>query len=245
MSLTYEELRYRCDAMSDELEDWQGIPVPLPGNPVTLHDRHPLRERMERFSQEVDGTEMEFVCGGPDVREDEFIRNQFFSRKTNAMILIYQQGDKVFHIKSYRSLSMERLRLWITTIGASDAWDLDAEYTAREKLRGMLSDRQWRHYELTGSFFEPSARSRLTYVFRRLRPTIVLSSRNKPGSIDDSMRCIAVLCMHPIGYYSESWAGCMVPTDDVIAHLLYMRSDEAGYWGQANQHPSWTPEAGL
>jgi hypothetical protein len=37
----------------------------------------------------------------------------------------------------------------------------------------------------------------------------------------------------------------MVPTDDVIAHLLFMRGDEAGYWGQANHHSASAPEAGL
>lgn len=152
----------------------------------------------------------------------------------------------MFHIKMPRSpdQSMDRLRYWLRTIGASDAWDLDAEHTAREKLRGLISERQWRHYDLTGSFMETSNRSRLTYVFRRLRPTVVLSPRNKPGR-EDTMLCIAVLCMHPIGYYGDSWAGCLVPSDDVIAHLMFMRGDEAGYWGEANQHASWTPNAGL
>jgi hypothetical protein len=37
----------------------------------------------------------------------------------------------------------------------------------------------------------------------------------------------------------------MTPTDDVIAHLLLMRGDEAEYWGQANQHRPESPEAGL
>jgi hypothetical protein len=51
--------------------------------------------------------------------------------------------------------------------------------------------------------------------------------------------------MHPLGYYGRSWAGCMVPTDDVIAHLLFMRGDEARFWGQCNHHEPWRPEAGL
>lgn len=41
------------------------------------------------------------------------------------------------------------------------------------------------------------------------------------------MRIVACLCMHPIGYYADSWAGALCPTDDVITHLLLMRS-EAG-----------------
>ena len=42
-----------------------------------------------------------------------------------------------------------------------------------------------------------------------------------------------------------SWAGAMVPTDDVIAHLSLMRGDEHMFWKRCNQHPSWRPEAGL
>lgn len=241
--LTYDDLRERLDLMADALEEWHGIPVPLPELPVTLHNRHPLRQNYLDFDLATSGVEISFACGGPEVREDEFVRNEWFSRKAQARILVYQQGDKVFHAKILRSPdhSMDRLTLWLTTIGASDAWDMDAEYRARDKLRAMVTARQWRHYDLTGSFFESSPRSRLTYVFRRLRPTIALS----PRGLSDSMRCIAILCMHPIGYYQRSWGGCLVPTDDVIAHLIFMRSDEAKFWGQSTQHQPWEPEAGL
>jgi hypothetical protein len=251
MSLTYEDLRERFDLMANELEEWHGIPVPLPELPLTLHDRHPMREGYRAYQEAVDGREIEVHVGGPSAFEDgaeeeETIRRVFHSRKAQATIFIYERGGKVFHAKLLDSPdhSMNRLTYWVNTIGASDAWDLDAEHTAREKLRGLITERQWRHYDLTGSFLETSERSRLTYVFRRLRPTIALSPRHKPGG-PDRMRCIAVLCMHPIGYYSQSWGGCLVPSDDVIAHLTYMRGDEAGYWGEANQHKAWQPEAGL
>jgi hypothetical protein len=250
MSLTYEDMRERFDFMADQLEEWHGIPVPLPDLPVTLHDRHPMREGFRKVQETMDGVEYDILVGGPDSGEEdddgeETIRNVFHSRKAQATIYIYEKGGKVFHAKLPDSpdRSMNRLTYWLNTLGASDAWDMGAEQQAREKLRGLLSERQWRHYDLTGMFLESSPRSRLTYVFRKLRPTVVLSPRNKKGL--DAMFCIACLCMHPIGYYGKSWAGCLVPSDDVIAHLLYMRSDEAGFWGQANQHPSDSPEAGL
>ncbi len=142
---------------------------------------------------------------------------------------------------------MDRLTFWVRTIGACDAWELESEYRARETLRAMLSDRQWMHYEMTGSFFESSPRSGLTYVVRRLRPTIALSPRgpNGDGDADTNMRCLAVLCLHPIGFYSETWAGCMVPSDDVIATLCWIRGDEAGLWKHANQHRPSSAQAGL
>lgn len=37
----------------------------------------------------------------------------------------------------------------------------------------------------------------------------------------------------------------MVPTDDVIAHLLLMRGDERLFWRRANQHHPLDPESGL
>ena len=140
---------------------------------------------------------------------------------------------------------MDRLTFWLHTLGASDAWDVEAEAKARVKLRGMLSERQWRHYDLTGTFLETSKRSGVMYMFRRSRPTIALTLRGRDGKTAEWVRCLAVLCMHPIGYYQRTWAGCLVPSDDVIAHLLLCRHDEAGYWGQCNQHGSTSPEAGL
>jgi hypothetical protein len=37
----------------------------------------------------------------------------------------------------------------------------------------------------------------------------------------------------------------MCPTDDVIAHLMLMRGDEAMFWRRCNQHAAHLPEAGL
>lgn len=253
----HDNYRRAFDQQSDEIQEWQGVPVPLQDLPLVLHDRHPMREKYRKADEILSGVEMEIVCGGPSYGDedyvDEVVINSWHSRKRQSLVYVYRQRfangkpDKYFAVAIPESpdRSMDRLTYWLQTIGASDAWDLDAERKARFCLRQMLSDRQWRHYELTGSFFETSPRSRITYVFRRLRPTIALSPRQMPGSLHDRMRCIALLCMHPIGYYRESWAGCLVPTDDVIAHLSTMRGDEAYYWKKANQHKPSSPEAGL
>lgn len=94
---------------------------------------------------------------------------------------------------------------------------------------------------MTGMFGEFSPRSKLTYIFRRLRPTVVLDTRSDPESV--RVRCC--LCMHPIAYYEDTFAGAMTPTDDVIAHLMLMRGDEPMLWRRSNQHPAWHPNAGL
>lgn len=241
-SWTQEDVRGFHDVLSDWVGDWQGIPVSLGEDmPLTLTPNHPMREF---FAPPVAR-----VCSVDDVREDERIVNTWWCRKRQANVLVIDQGGRRSALLEYRSAdrSMDRLTYWVRTIGACDAWGLEAEQRARETLRAMLSDHQWRQYDLCGSFLESSPRSGLTYVFRRLRPTIALSPRTPwfYKRQDDHMRCLAVLCMHPIGYYQGTWAGCMVPSDDVIAHLSWMRGDEAGYWKNANQHDPESPEAGL
>jgi hypothetical protein len=239
--------------LSDYVGDWQGIPVPLPDCPLQLAKGHPMRELYRSF----DGAEFEIEVGGPDLPDgytgEEVLVNQWFSRKLNATIHVWKASgkgvrDRYFATRLPRSPdgSMERLTYWLTTLGATDAWDLEAERRAQLKLVGLLSERQWRMYELVGCFLETSKRSGLMYLFRKNRPTVVLTPRWPWwGRKGDTMRCLAVLCLHPVGYYRRTWGGCMVPTDDVIAHLLLMRGDEARYWKQAVQHESWQAEAGL
>jgi hypothetical protein len=251
---TQEDMRRYLNEAADHVEDWQGIPVPVNDIPLRLHDRHPMAD-LFRWIDERDlhsGEEREplpaLKCYGEDVREDDRVVNEWFSYRLNVTVLVVDRAGRRRHAKIPRAPdgSMDRLNFWLQTIGASDAWEESAERTAREKLRRMLTARQWRHYDLTGSFIETSKRSGLVYVFRRLRPTIALTGNEKwfrPNG--GTMRCLAVLCMHPIGYYSESWAGCMTPSDDVIAHLEMMRGDEAYYWRCANQHEAWRAEAGL
>lgn len=274
---TWAELRQRFTDISEEVEDWHGIPMPIPDLKLVLQPYHPMRDKLVAYNEVFGPTplEVDIVVGGPasdepegleacmervtaavvcrdgDVREDEFLRRVFYSRRAQAYIYIYQRGlgkdAKVFHAKGYRSKDrcMDRFTFALNTTGAIDAWDLSAEYKARDKLRDMIGEHHWRQYELSGQFLEYSKRSRLTYVFRKGRPTIALSDRQKWGSYSDNVRIIAVLCLHPIGYYDQSWAGCLTPTDDVIAHLTWMRGDEAGFWRYANQHDPASPEAGL
>lgn len=256
---TQEDMRRYLDRAAEHVEDWQGIPVPVNGQPLRLHDRHPMRDLFkwidERDLHTGEPREEErpepvraLPYYGRDTEDGDKVVNEWFCWRLNVTVLVVDRDGRRFHNKVPRAPdgSMDRLNLWLQTIGASDAWEESAERKAREKLRRMITDRQWRHYDLTGAFIETSRRSGLIYVFRRLRPTVVLTGNNKwfkPAS--SGIRCLAVLCMHPIGYYSESWAGCMTPSDDVIAHLEMMRGDEAYYWRCANQHEAWRPEAGL
>lgn len=104
------------------------------------------------------------------------------------------------------------------------------------KVGDELSLRTW-----AGTFLERSKRSGIVYMFRKLRPTIAIT----PHHPDGDLRVLCGLCLHPLGYYQESHAGAMVPTDDVIAHLVLMRGDEHRLWKQATQHAPYRHECGL
>lgn len=260
--VTQEQLRERLTTLSDMMGIYEGIPVPLgPDHPLRLRPGHPMEKMFSDVDRGVtddgepivpspraDGGYPEIhVSRQTDAREgDERVVNTWVDHGRNRRVYVMDKDGRRSALVEPLApdRSMERLTFWLTTLGASDAWELNAEIAAMELLQSMTSERQFRHYILTGSFMEPSSRSGLTYLFRRLRPTVAMSPRNRSPE-NENMRCLAVLCLHPIGYYESSWAGCMVPTDDVIAHLTMMRGDEVRFWAKAVQHKPIEPEAGL
>lgn len=124
-----------------------------------------------------------------------------------------------------------RWLLEVNTMVVSRNWDPEAEAKAIEKLMSFLSPLQQRDFLLTGGFIERSKRSRVLYHFRKCRPTIAFSSKDTVHPVP-----LCALCLHGVGYYRDTFGGAMVPSDDLIIHLLMMRNDEHLYWRQSNQH---------
>lgn len=182
--------------------------------------------------------------GAPDIDPDKgySLINRWYSLHHRCDVLIMRDPKgKIVHGKlpAFHHISHD-----LQTLGASDAWGLEQEKNAMHLLGSMIRPRQMKQYMLTGMFLESSERSGVTYLFRRLKPTVAaVSGRGKTWN--NSMKILASLCMHPIAYYADSWAGAMCPTDDVIAHLTMMRGDEHMFWKRCNQHPPYRPEAGL
>jgi hypothetical protein len=178
----------------------------------------------------------------PEAEEDRGwqLINKWYSGRHRCDILILRDpSGKIVHGKlpAFHHISHD-----LQTLGAADAWGLEQEHRALNLLGTLVRHRAMKQYVLTGMFLETSKRSGVTYLFRRLKPTIACApGRDRKAS----MRILAALCMHPIAYYADSWAGAMCPTDDVIAHLMLMRADEHLFWKRANQHPPYRPEAGL
>lgn len=167
------------------------------------------------------------------------VRNVWWSRRLQSRVYVYEQDGKVRGAKFPKPHSMGKI---LHTMDCSDAWGIEQEARATQLLATTTRHTQFKHYMLTGMFLETSRRSGLTYLFRRLRPTLAIDARQRDAS--DS-RILAALCMHPIAYYEDTWAGAMTPTDDVLAHLMLMRGDEHMFWKRCNQHHPATPEAGM
>lgn len=209
--------------------DWAGIPMPLDGQKLVIEANYPMATELA----EIGAPKEEPLP--PDVT----IRNRWWSRRERCEIYIWNEGGKV---EWGRVPGFNHLGFDLTTLGCATAWGIEQESNALALLGTLVRHHQMKQYLLTGMFLESSMRSGLTYLFRRLKPTVVLDARNKTEA---ETRILCTLCLHPIAYYAGSWAGAMAPTDDVVAHLMLMRGDEPMFWRRANQCAPDRPEAGL
>lgn len=211
-----------------EHREWAGMPRPAEGLSMTVHPSYPYASRFEKVYDPDGDARFEAT---PLIRaEGVKVRNFWTSRTDGSLVAVLEKDGKIsarWFPPSPMASFADRM---ITTIGAARAWDFDAEMQAMETLTEHLDEWPLQCYFMTGSFLESSPRSKVMYLFRRLRPTLAFSMQG------DRCRLLCGLCMHPIGYYNNTFAGAMVPTDDVIAHLLLMRSDEHLFWKQSNQH---------
>lgn len=226
---TYAHLRKVAGAVAKQRGLWAGVPIPIEGERLVVEPTYPNADLLMKIGQRA-----------AEPQADTYpVRSTFYSTRWRIDVHILDlPGGKVGYTFTPAVHGIDKQ---LSTMGAAGrAWGIEQEERAMQTLRGMLEPHQWEQYFLTGSFIERSPRSDLVYMFRRLRPTAVIDTS---GTGSCKVRCC--LCMHPIAYYSGSWAGAMCPTDDVIAHLALMRGDEVMLWKRSNQHPPHRPEAGL
>jgi hypothetical protein len=224
-----------------------GLPLGHHAAAMTLAPKHPLRGRAWTLpdwnipdAPDKEDEVVEWLANDAH-RPPVVVRNEWYSRRLGRIVSICEQeGVGVYAAHGDGSLlehSYDRLDLLLRSVYKGTIYSLEAEERAMARLRTLLSRLEFRRYVTTGAFLERSAASQLTYVIRRGRPTLAMSPR-----VDGPL---AALCLHPLGFYDRSFAGAMVPTDDVIAHLLLIRSDEAFFWRKANQHDFTEDEAGI
>lgn len=216
--------------LARERGEWAGVPMPLQGERLVIHPSYPWAKALGN----VNAMDEQAGDGKP---ADYTVRNTFWSSRHRCVIVVFQEANG--RVTKGVIPAVHSLDKQLRTLGAADAWGVDQEQAALATLRSLVNGRQYRQYLLTGTFLESSRRSGLTYLFRKLRPTVALAAEKGES------RVRACLCMHPIAHYAGSWGGAMCPTDDVIAHLMLMRGDEPMYWRRSTQHPAYRPEAGL
>lgn len=212
--------------------EYAGIPMPLADETLVVEPSYPMPEQVV----EILGAKMRRTDWEPP-KTDEKPRNVFWSAHYRMDIVVWDRGDGKVVAGIHRG--NHKTDLMLRTMGCADAWGWEQETKAVELLGELVTPRQFKHYLMTGQFLETSKRSGVTYIFRRLRPTVAMSGRT------GDMRILCTLCLHPIAYYAGSHAGAMCPTDDVIAALMLMRGDEHMLWKRANQHPAGRPESAL
>jgi hypothetical protein len=236
---THANLRNVLRNIADKRGDWAGIPMPLDGERLIIEPTYPDAEALMKMGR-VERDQEHEEDDGETVGEIR-VRNSFYSWRTHCDISIVEitQQDGTRKIDWTRHPAIHSLEKQLQTLGCMEAWGIEQESNAIHLLAQHVSHRQMKQYLLTGSFLETSERSNVTYMFRKLRPTVAMHA------VKGQMRIMCALCLHPIAYYANSFAGAMAPTDDVCAHLLLMRGDEKLFWRRANQHAAYRPEAAL
>lgn len=229
----HAQLRNGLRRVAEANGTWCGIPMPLEGEELVIEPSYPKAADLMRIGRPP----LPEAGVAEESALKSTVRSQFYSSHKRGVVVIFTKpGGKVDWGMVRPTNPMDMV---LRTLGCSEAWGIEQEANALNLLGTLVSHHAFKKYLLAGSFLETSKRSGVTYVFRKLRPTIALHVR------DGSVQIMCALCMHPIGLYDGSWAGAMCPTDDVVAHLMLMRGDEALFWRRANQHPSWVPQSGL
>lgn len=224
----FAPFRNKIREVAQDRGEWAGIPMPLDDAPLVIEPRYPRAAELMAIGRKPE----------PEDRGDLKIRNTFWSGHYRSEIVVIEKPNG--RVTYGLIPCANHMDMVLTTLGCSDAWGIEQEARALELLGTLLRHRQFKQYLLTGTFLESSERSGVTYMFRKLRPTIALRKTPK-----NRIEIMCALCMHPIGLYERSFAGAMCATDDVVAHLMLMRADEHLYWKRSTQHAGYRPEAGI
>lgn len=243
---TYPELRRVMADIALTRGEWAGVPMPIEGLSLHIEPSYPYQELGDHVPSDEDrARDKKRSANGLNadgLANGEMLVNSWYSARRFSYVFVVRRADGrgiVFTLPQHRYI--RRLEIMLRNYNAAWAHDLEAETTAMLTLSQHITTEQMRQYMVLGQFLEKSKRSGVHYIFRRVAPTIAL----RPSLDGQHMKCIAVLCMHPIAYYRETTVGAMTPTDDVLAHLLLMRGDEVMLWRRANQHQPDDPEAML
>lgn len=217
--------------LAKERGHWAGLPMPSEHARLVMAPNHPEYERLNGATLAPDQS------SNPEDEKLELV-NCWYNDHERSNILVIRENGRVTWGRVFEGPG-RRIKMLLDAALIAQTMDMAAETRALETLSTLVSKHLYHGYRMTGAFIETSKRSGVTYIFRRLGTTLAIRAT------DVGCRLLAALCLHPLGYYEQTTLGVMVPTDDVIAHLVMMRSDEHMFWRKANQHGILSPGAML
>lgn len=225
----WDEIKRKLNHGVTEDGEWGGAPMPIDHLRLVVEPRYP--------HQGLHGMKLDRDSETPPVPDGATYINHWHT--LGGIVMVFREEGKIGHL--IWPIQRERNEHMMNTmvVAGNGVWSIENEMRAMETLSGLIKPHLFRMYFTAGMFLETSPRSKVTYLFRKLRPTVAMASKG------DQMRVLTTLCLHPIGYYEDSFAGVMTPTDDVIAHLMLMRGDEHQFWKKANHHAAFVANAGI
>lgn len=244
--ISWEAIRWGVNKLSEERGWHHGCPMPS----ATDETHSLVVAKGAPLSDRQPGGLLDFGLGGPRVHVcmDSDLKEDYLERVNSwtpdpVRVEVYRDSEGPFKLRM--PVSHERMRFWLDTMAVrAGALDWETEITAMRSLQQKITDGQWGSYVLSGMFPEKSERSGVTYILRKGLPTIAITERKLA---DGRVRrhFLAALCLHPLAYYTNTWAGSQPPSDEVMAHLLLIRADEHTFWKKAGQHPITDPRAAI
>jgi len=243
MPVTWEQIAEVASELAEEAGEWCGAPVPVddlrlsiaPGYTFGKLDGFRFKEDEYTEGEELKDTLAEAI-------ESRVINSWWCARRGGWVFVLKGRGGKSRHliVDGYATRPVETLTRLLMGLSVCEVQKLDAEFMAMDKLRSMVKPHLFKMYIIQNILLETSPKSGVTYILRKGRPTIAMKADG-----NGNMRILSVLCLHPLGYYEGSFCGCMVPTDELIAHLIMIRANEHFFWRKANHHRSYEWESGL
>ena len=244
-----EELRSRLQSIGLDC----GVPIVAPGDKFVMPKNDSGRMRLVRFfvesmsalehEEETEPTS-EAISLGADLSRG--VRNCWLMRRGSSRIAVEiadapPRADGSLRVK-FRTARVTgdtgvRLNHLLLTLNYGKRILCESELEAGRKLASLISPEDYECYVVTGAL-SVTGKSGTLYIIRKSRPTLAFAQEPR-------MKALCALCMHPLGYFSSSWMGAMPPTDEVVAHLLMIRSDEHYFWRKANQIPFDEPNSGV
>lgn len=247
MSITMDDLRTAVNRFAQKNGEWAGAPMLVQGLKLRIEPRYPWQgldgaafERDDETDEEREVQRISAILAEHYAKGHTCI-NWWYCFARDQYVYVIRGPDGKSRVTLRHEHYGDRYSFLFNSLSvAYEAHSIDAEMRALETLRTNIKSHLWDLYVLCGMFIESSERSGITYIFRKGRPTLAMH-KTTGGKIAP----FVALCLHPIGYYEDSFCGAMVPTDDILAHLLLMRGDEHRFWKKSNQHPLWAVQSGI